>query len=642
MCGIVGFISRLGRKTLDVKRLSVMRDTMIHRGPDDAGVRLFEDGKVGLAHRRLSIIDLSSAGREPMSSRDGRYWLIFNGEIYNFRDLRSKLISKGYDFYSSCDAEVILAAYAAWGTECVKRFNGMWAFAIWDTKEKTLFCSRDRFGIKPFYYYDDGDLFIFASEIRAILASGCTSQEPFLESVAAYLGSEIVDGLETTFFEEIFRLKPAHSLLISENGTKIWRYWNLEVAPRDSNMSPTDVARVAESFEEAVRSHMVSDVPLGVSLSGGLDSSSIFAVASRIKKDRFSVFSCYFEDGDRYDETYYFNKVADEYGAVKYSVLPDKNQLLDILPKIIWHLEEPPLSYGVYPRWHIIELASNHVKVQLVGQGGDEIFAGYDDYYWLFLRDCLAQRSSLRFYREFLSIFGRNFSLVSLSIFRRIQHFLSYQGFHRMIGKAGHYPLSALSPAGERLAGIRSEQGDWAGSIRRGDSWLNERLYYDTTYGLLPTLLKYDDKIGMAFSVECRVPFLDHRLAELVFSLSPFVKIRNGWTKYILRQAMNRILPREVQWRPDKMALTMPFSEWLRGPLLSAAEERILEGELPHNGYLNRNKLEVLLKGHRKRQYDLSTLIWKWLCLSIWFELHTQLADSSLAARPRHFDPAIA
>jgi asparagine synthase (glutamine-hydrolysing) len=639
MCGIVGFISRLGRKTLDVKRLTEMRDTMIHRGPDDAGVRLFEDGKVGLAHRRLSIIDLSSAGREPMSSRDGRYWLTFNGEIYNFSDLRSELISKGYDFRSSCDAEVILASYSEWGTECVKRFNGMWAFAIWDTKLKTLFCSRDRFGIKPFYYYDNGDLFIFASEIRAILASGCASQQPCLESVAAYLDSGIVDGLETTFFEGIFRLKPARCLLISEGGTKLWRYWNLEVAPRDAEMSSTDVARVEESFEEAVRSHMVSDVPLGLSLSGGLDSSSIFAVASRIRKDRFSVFSSYFEDGDKYDERYYFNKVADEYGAEKYSVLPDKNQLLDILPKIIWHLEEPPLAHGVYPRWHIMELASNHVKVLLVGQGGDEIFAGYENYYWYFLRDCLAQRSSLRFYRELLAMFGRNFSLASLSIFRRIQHLLGYQGFHRMKGKAGHHPLSAFSAAGERLSEIGSERGAWERSTRRGDSWLNEKLYYDATYSLLPTLLKYDDKIGMAFSVECRVPFLDHRLVELVFSLSPFVKIRNGWTKYILRQAMNGILPPAVQWRPDKAVFPMPFSEWLKGRLLSEAEERILDGKLTHNGYLDRTRLKVLLKAHREHRYDLSRPIWKWLCLSIWFEVHTQLTNRSLAARSRYFHP---
>lgn len=636
MCGIVGFISRVEKRILNVTRLAEMRDTMIHRGPDDAGIKLFENGKVGLAHRRLSIIDLSSAGQEPMSSSDERYWLIFNGEIYNFRDLRTELIAKGHHFRSSCDAEIILAAYGEWGAECVKRFNGMWAFAIWDTKEKTLFCSRDRFGIKPFYYYDDGDLFVFASEIRAILASGVTGQQPCLESIAAYLDSEIVDGLETTFFEGILRLMPAHSLLISQGRTKIWRYWNLEVAPRGAEMSPTDVERVRESFEEAVRSHMVSDVPVGISLSGGLDSSSIFAVASRNSNDRICVFSSYFEEGNRYDERFYFNKVTDAYSAEKYLIRPDKNDLLATMLKIIWHLEEPPLAHGVYSRWRIMELANQHVKVLLGGQGGDEIFAGYENYYWYFLRDCLAQRNYLRFCRELLAMLDRNSSMIYQSVITRMQNLLNSQSFN-IAGSKQHYDgHSAFSAAGEKLACMRFKVRDPQKSAQRGCSWLNERLHYDTTFGLLPTLLKYDDKIGMAFSVECRVPFLDHRLVELIFSLSPFVKIWNGWSKYILRQALNGMLPDEVQWRPDKMGFPMPLREWFKGPLLMEAEELILDGKLSFDRYLDRKKLETLLRRHRKGQYDLSKQIWQWLCLTIWYELHTQLTHFPLAARPRH------
>ena len=231
-----------------------------------------------------------------------------------------------------------------------------------------------------------------------------------------------------------------------------------------------------------------------------------------------------------------------------------------------------------------------------------------------------------------MSDLSRNISLASFTALRKIQTLLSYPGFHRIMNKADTYRPSALSPAGDILTGIRAEQGGWTGSVKRGGSLLNERLYYDTTYGSLPTLLKYDDKIGMAFSVETRVPFLDHRLVELVFSLSPFVKIRNGWKKYILREAMNGILPNEIRWRRDKVPFTMPFNEWLQGKLLSDVEERILEGKLPDNGYLNGNKLKLLFRGHRKRQYDISPLIWKWLCLSIWFELHKQLPDKSPAA----------
>lgn len=631
MCGIIGFFSRLNRNTIDVNRLAKMRDTMAHRGPDDAGIRLFDQGRVGLAHRRLSIIDVSPTGREPMSSRDGRYWLTFNGEIYNFIELRAELISKGYVFYSSCDAEVILAAYTFWGTECVNRFNGMWAFAIWDTREKTLFCSRDRFGIKPFFYCDDGQLFIFSSEIRAILASGHMSPEPRVESMATYLDSRLVDGRETTFFERVFRLRAAHSLLVTQGETKIWRYWDIHVAPENPKGSPADMARVRASLEEAVRSHMVSDVPVGVSLSGGLDSSSIFALASRIGKERLSVFSTYFEDASTYDERYYFNKIADAYGAEKYSVLPGRDQLFNLLPKIIWHLEEPPFAHGVYPRWHIMDLASDHVKVLLIGQGADEIFAGYTGYYSPFFRDCLRLGGYLRLSRELL-LNRHNLKRIPALAFSRMQSMLGRLG-HTMRRNPDHHPGTAFSAAGEGLLGRCSKPGAHDGRDV-GASRLNEQLYYDTVYGSLPTLLKYDDKIGMAFSIECRVPFLDHRLVELLFSLSPFVKIQGGWTKSILRRAMDGILPPEVQWRAAKTAYPMPFGEWFRGMLFAEAEQRVMDSKLIHDHYLDRGKVETLLKGHRQGRYDLSGHIWQWICLSTWYDVHTKLTDRSLAARP--------
>lgn len=671
MCGIVGFFSRSGQPAIDADRLKYMRDTMTHRGPDDAGLKMFDEGRAGFAHRRLSIIDLSSAAHEPMQYLGGRYWLTYNGEVYNFLELRSQLEGKGYSFCSASDAEVILAAYAEWGPECVNHFNGMWAFAIWDNEEKELFCSRDRFGIKPFYFYDDGDMFIFASETRAILASGHIDVKPCEKSMATYLKTGVVDGLDETFFDGIFRLKPAHWLVLSEKETKLKQYWQINVSPRDSKISQQDFGEIREIFEDTVRLRLISDVPLGVCLSGGLDSSSIFAVASRVSGRQLKTFSSFFTEDETYDERPFFNIIANKYRADKYTVQPDGSNLMQILPKIIWHLEEPPFAPGVFPQWHVMEMASPLVHVLLDGQGGDELLAGYMHYYRYLLLDMFGSSNLAGYWRERKEALKCGISIPRTGaiieyiipgeigniwnkirsmpgpIPRKIRHEWSRVRSvlntclrrSRGNGNISEQELSVYNKwdiaNGERLSRVMPEipQINWPyfGDSR---SWLNERLYQDITYAMLPALLKYEDKIGMAFSIEARVPFLDYRLVEKVFSLPPFAKIFNGWTKYVFRRAMNGILPREIQWRRDKKGFPTPFKEWFKSSLFPHVESYILEAKLVSDGYLDKKKIEHFLQGHCNGVYDLSRHIWLWLSLSFWYEIHNKLADRSLGAEP--------
>ena len=627
MCGIVGYLSRSGRRTIGQARLTSMRDTMIHRGPDSYGTALFDTGRVGLAHRRLAIIDLSSAGHEPMSFQNQRYWLTFNGEIYNATELRSNLEANGCTFRSSCDAEILLAAYATWGRDCVQRFIGMWAFAIWDEFEKTLFCSRDRFGIKPFYYYDDGDLFIFASEIRAILSSGSVPLKPHREALFAYLQAELVDGLEATCFQGINRLQPSYCMLISERRNEVWRYWDLDVAPFSQNDSrQDDIERVRDTFEEAVRSHLVSDVSFGVSLSGGLDSSSIFAVASRLSTTPVRTYTAYYEEAGPFDERHYSDSMTAMYPALEYQVRPEQVQLFETLSRIIWHLEEPPLAHGVYPRWHIAKCASRHVKVLLVGQGGDELLAGYSYYFNDLIKDYISRGLLLNACREIAWTWKRQGKHGSITLLKAL---LKRKFLSRFRQKTKRAPISVLGPLLKDLDPSLPQRK----KSTFDQSWLNEHLYYDTVHGLLPTLLKYEDKIDMAFSIEGRVPFLDHRFAELCFSLGLKAKIHDGWSKLILREAMDGLLPTGVQWRCDKIGFPTPYRAWFSGPLFGEAEARIMDSALCGDGYLDRAQIEKLLRAHREGTRQLSTTIWKWLCLSMWFEGNTNLSDPSYSAR---------
>jgi len=644
MCGIVGYLSRRGGSILGRERLVAMRDTMVHRGPDDAGVELFDQGRAGLAHRRLSIIDLSAAGHEPMPYADGRFWLTYNGEVYNAPELRAELEAKGCTFRSTCDAEVILAAYATWGRDCVERLVGMWGFAIWDEKEKTLFCSRDRFGVKPFYYMDDGDLFVFASEIRAILARGAPLPAPRPSTVLAYLKGDIVDGLAETFFEGISRLRPGHNMMVSRQGREVWRYWALEAAPFGTEVpGAEDVARVRAAFEEAVRSHLTSDAPLGVGLSGGIDSSSVFAVASRLgnpgsaggsaeASSPVRTFTSYYDEPGPYDERRFSDMMTAAYPADEIVVRPGREQLFETLPPLIWHLEEPANARASFPRWHLLKEVGRHVKVLLVGEGADELLGGYSHHFRYLLKDYLIRGRLLSCAREVVAARRQTtlrpgFELLELS-----------KGLARRAlpqGLRPPHPPGAAAPLRPDLAAADPVMPPIPRpGFGRSDSWLHERLHYDAFHDILPTTLKNADKTGMAFSVECRVPFLDHRLAELFFSFGPVAKIDRGWTKAVFRRAMEGILPAEVQWRRDKIGWSTPFENWFGpgGSMLDETMARVFDGPLCRDGWLDRAGVEALLAGHRAGRWPLSRPIWQWLAMTVWLEGRANLTDRAYGA----------
>ncbi len=435
----------------------------------------------------------------------------------------------------------------------------------------------------------------------------------------------MVDGLEETFFAGINRLQPGCCLLIDHSGTQNWRYWDLEVASfSDKHPTPNTIANVKSAFEAAVESHMVSDVPLGVSLSGGLDSSAIFAIASNLSSTPLHTYSAYYEEPGPFDERLYSDRMIQRYPAQAHQVCPQRDRLLQTLPRMIWHLEEPPLANGVYPRWNIAEVASQHVKVLLVGQGADELLAGYPHYQRNLLKDYVSHGRFLQAFKEWAC--HRQGRQIPFDLLRGILNRLALSLF----------PLKHKSRLETVLGPMLQDLPASLPSVRRPvahESWLNESLYYDTRYGILPTLLKYEDKINMAFSIEGRVPFLDHRFAALAGSLDAKAKIRNGWSKVILREAMTGLLPADVQWRRGKMGFPTPYQIWLSGPLFKETQTRILDSALIRAGYLDRDRVEKHLAEHRQGTRRHTGSIWKWLCLSMWYDGKTNLTDISYSAR---------
>lgn len=532
MCGIIAIFDK---KTKIIKNeVEKLRDLMVHRGPDDAGI--FVKHSLALAHRRLSILDLSPAGHQPMGL-NGNY-IVFNGEIYNYIELAKENNISLEDNHS--DTFVLLSILNKFGPDILNKLNGMWGFVYYDSKKEELLISRDRFGKKPLYYYEDGNVFIVSSEIKPILYSKYYKKEINKEAVDEYLRSGLVDGLEETFFKGIKRFPASHFAIYSLREKKfktIKRYYSIEESIYEvSNDERENIQQFKELFFDAVKIRLRSDVEVGTCLSGGLDSSSIYCVASEISNKPIQSFSSRFKEKG-YDEGYFINQVIKKYPGKNHFVFPEYANFESKLRKIIYYLEEPSKAMGVYPQWHVMELASKHLKVLLDGQGGDEILAGYDPYYASFLADI---KNPIKFFSEVLEIIDKK----SIGILKSL-----------MKGVLGRY-----------LKGKKNFQS----------SYLATKLLYDIYRDMLPALVKYEDKIGMAFSIETRMPFLDYRIVNFVFSLENKYKIRNGWNKWILRKAMKNILPDEVIYRKDKKGFPTPFNKILE-------QNKHLEKYIPNN-----------------------------------------------------------
>lgn len=613
MCGLCGVID-LDRPP-DTETVARMMEELKHRGPDGTGTYA-ADG-VALGHLRLAIIDLSDGGVQPFASEDGRHQLLHNGEIYNYRELRAELEQKGHRFRSATDTEVILAAFREWGTDCVKRFNGMWAFAIWDAETRRLFCSRDRFGVKPFYYRLSGTRFVFASELKAFRADRSGRLEANERAVRDYLQHALLDHTEETFFRGIMRLQPAHSLTLDGNGLQLARYWTLEQreAPRGD---PAEAVR--ELFLDSTRLRLRSDVPVGTALSGGLDSSAVACSVDHLLRteaenarpvgERQQTFTAYFEDAG-FDERPFAKAVVDQTLAEPHWISFNSNDLVAMLPALVEQQDEPFGSTSMAAQWHVMRAAKESgIKVMLDGQGGDETFAGYRAYFAYFFADLLASGRLRELAQE-------------LSAFRRVQ---------------GASPLGVLSALAQPFApqrlrlGIRSRVRGAAGLVHpalregavvaseahTGDGHLRRHLHLILTQRGLPELLRYEDRNSMAHSIEARVPFLDYRLVELLFSLDGRELIERGRTKSVLRRALGDMLPSIVRERTDKLGFVTPEARWLRESLGGLASETFRSKSFAERGWVDAAAALSRLERHQRGELSAGFELWRALNVELW------------------------
>jgi asparagine synthase (glutamine-hydrolysing) len=631
MCGIAG-VYRFDLDSVppeDVVALAEMSRVQRHRGPDDDG-----DGVLGacaLASGRLSILDLSPLGHMPMLSEDGRLALIHNGEIYNYVELRAELRSLGHDFRSDGDTEVILHAYAQWGAGCVERFVGMWAFALYDAANQTLVLSRDRLGIKPLYVHRTAERLVFASEIKAIVSFLRKQNLPFganTRSIATFVATGLVDGLEETFFEGITRFPAATTMRIRRDEVSTERYWDLPARASSLRAGLNGVVAapwqtLAETLDESVRVHLRSDVPLGVCLSGGLDSSAIVGLASRYVEP-IKTFTIYFSDGPDFDEREYARTIVRQFNAESYERCVEPDHFVDDLRRIVWALDEPSLASGVYPQWHVMALAREAgVKVVLDGQGGDEVFAGYTNYATQHLYGLLGSKP-LRFPLEALAL-GRNQGWPQARTAARSAVAM------RLRPPAG--PSVADKADAQLLSSELQRQADlshdeWLLWPRVFDDWLNNVLYWELTRTRLPALLRYEDRLSMAFSIESRVPFLDHRLVELAFALPDAVKRHAGWSKYGLRRALDGRLPASVVWRRDKKGFPTPIGNWLRDGRGAAALDLLRDPQRRTRRMFPQSAVDGFLRDHVEGRADRSWQLWRALGTELWLDVF-QLAAAA-------------
>jgi len=565
MCGIAGIFSFHPNAPVTSALIHKMTDAIRHRGPDDEGIYL--NKQIGLGHRRLSIIDLSPDGHQPMAGPEGSTWIIFNGEIYNYRELRAELKAKGHRFKTQSDTEVILHAYQEYGPECLSHFNGMFAFALWDEKPQRLFLARDRFGIKPLYYYRTEHRLSFASEIKALLAVMEKRPQPNQQLIYDFLTLGILDHTDETFFAGIHKLPPAHYMLVEANGqAQTVCYWNFEVnneiAPLAEQTVNEKCQEFFDFFIESVRSHLISDVTVGSCLSGGLDSSAVVSVISELIKQnqadsvgpRQQTFSACYQN-HAIDEQRYIDVAIQSSGALSHRVFPEAEGFRKTLPQLLWHQEEPFTSTSIYAQWEVMRLAKeNGVVVLLDGQGADEQLLGYRKFYAFYILNLLRNHHAALGLKELAKHFGSWDVLKTLQLRRGLRYWP---------GKN----LGSVATA-QKILRIDFANRFSAPSLSLdGQNNLGARIKTDMARFSLPALLRYEDKNSMAFSREARVPFLDHRLVEYVAALPLNLKLRDGWTKYCLRRGAQNLVPRQILQRKDKLGFATPEDEWFRRAL---------------------------------------------------------------------------
>ena len=606
MCGIAGVYNLDGQPAVPAL-LTRMARVIGHRGPDQEGIHT--DGNLGLVFRRLAIIDLSAAGHQPMSNEDGTVWLLFNGEIYNYRELAPGLRARGHVFRSRTDSEVILHAYEEYGEACLQQFNGMFAIAIWDSRRRVLWIARDRLGVKPLYYTLDGHRFAFASEIKALRECASVGTRANPHAIVQYLrlGYSIDDQ---TWFQGVRKLMPGCVASISEeSGLHVSSYWDPIEIYRNPEPASDYPERIRELLHDSVRLQLRSDVALGAHLSGGLDSSSVVALMSQEAGTPINTFGGAFEEGGQYDERHYSRQMVARYQTVHHEVQPGACELPRVLPRLIWHMDEPAVGPGLFPQFVVCRLTAQcGVKVVNGGQGGDELFGGYVRYLRLYLRQRLAAGAARTRARELAVLGGQAPRLVQqVWSSRRPAALLGklYVGYR---GGIGYHPAFAAH-VGDYQPMLDSCVADPVASA----------MYNDVRY-YLPALLQVEDRTSMAVSIESRVPLLDYRLVELAAAIPIAEKFRNGELKHLLRRAMRDALPSAILNRHDKRGFPTPISLWFRHELADWVEELLVSHAFRERRVFCDGYLAALLAAHRSGLMDTSPQLWAAANIALWFE----------------------
>jgi asparagine synthase (glutamine-hydrolysing) len=622
MCGIFGQYDVDGAKNETLERMGKM---LLHRGPDDVGTHI--DGPVGLGNRRLSIIDLDG-GHQPICNEDGTIWIVFNGEIYNFQALRAQLQAKGHRFRTSTDTEVIVHLYEEEGLDCVQHLDGMFAFAIWDKAQRRLFLARDRLGQKPLYYHCRPGLFVFASEIKAILEASVLEPAVNAEALHDYLSLRFVPPPHT-MFRGIQKLPAAHTLVLEADRLTLRRYWELQYVPKLKINEQEALLRLEELLGDAAESHQVADVPVGALLSGGLDSGLIVALMSSRNKSRISTFSVGVTEDD-WNELPYARAVAERYQTDHHEVVVQPN-LIEILPTLIWHLDEPS-DPSATCKYYVAQAAGQNVKVSLGGDGGDEMLGGYDRYvgnrlmrYYCLLPEGLRRQIT----RRLLAWIPDSFTYKSLAQkLRWLDQMAAAREDQRYAKSVNFFRFDEETKGRLYTANFASQVADmdsidYIASMFRDapvDNIVDRMLYTDIMTQLAEHGLMIVDRTTMAFSLENRSPFLDRRVAEFCARLPAHLKVRGHRIRYLQRALARKHLPAEVAGR-RKQGFGLPLGYWFKESLGELTASLFHQSSLALDGYLSKTGLLSLLDEHRHAGIDHSHRLWMLLNLEMWYRI---------------------
>lgn len=611
MCGIAGKYNFNG-EPVEQELLGAMQAQIKHRGPDDGGMAAHEN--VGLCHARLSILDLSLAGKQPMSDREDKLQVVFNGEIYNFQDIRRELERLGHRFVSKSDTEVILYAYKQWGPDCLERFNGMFAFAIFDKQKKELFLARDRLGEKPLYYFSDDETFVFASEIKAILADGTIPRLMSNQGLANYFAFGHSVGPET-MYSGIKKLLPGHYMIVSEHAVSVTQYWDVSKNTGEDKGFGYYLSETKNKLEASVVSRLVSDVPLGVFLSGGIDSSLVASFMEKHTTEPLKTFSVGFGDGGKeFNELTDAAKVAKHLRTDHHELVLKESDLQDALSKIVYHFDEPFGDAASFPLYLMSQFAKKHVSVVLTGEGADELFGGYRRYIaenspaWFPLLKAvsplankgLALVPGLRRLKKTASAFSKK---TDLERYASWISFFSPEALSELLNEG--YGADPLFMYKEYV------------SLYKERNWLDTAMKLDQKVLLPDGYLEKVDKMTMAFGLEARAPFLDHHVVEFANAMPKKYKVSGRKTKVILRELARQLLPREIAEKP-KHGFSVPTSLWLKGKLKDYAFEVLFDERTKQRGYINNAYIEKIYKQYAEKGQPLSDQLWLLLNFELW------------------------